>query len=72
MAKLSHIILRNKMLEYNLTQEALAEILGISDRHIRNLCYVDTDVSVSLCYRLSVLFETSMESLLVLSDEVEE
>lgn len=72
MAKLGHIILRNKMLEYNLTQEALAESLGISDRHVRNLCYVDTDVSVSLCYRLSILFETPMESLLVLSDGVEE
>ena len=71
MVKLSHKILRNKMFEHNLKQEAFAEMLGISPRHVRNLCSRDTDVSVSLCYRLSRIFGTTMEELLVESDAVE-
>lgn len=69
MVKLSHQVLRSKMAERNLKQESIAEMLGISTRHVRNLCYKDVDVSVSLCYRLSVIFDTSMESLLTCSEE---
>lgn len=69
MVKLSHQILRSKMAERNLKQESIAEMLNISARHVRNLCYRDVDVSVSLCYRLSVIFDTSMEDLLTCSEE---
>ena len=68
MVKLSHKILRNKILEQNWKQESLAEALDISDRHIRNLCNKDTNASVSLCYDLSRLFGTTIEELL----EIEE
>lgn len=68
LAKLSHRILRQKMLECGLKQETFAEMLGISVRHIRNLCYRDIDVSVSLCYRMSQILHTPMENLLVVSD----
>ena len=64
MVKLSHKILRRKMQEKEWKQEPLAEELGISDRHIRNLCYKDIDASVSLCYKLSKALDTSMEELL--------
>ena len=53
MVKLSHKILRNKILEQNWKQESLAEALDISDRHIRNLCNKDTNASDSMCYDLS-------------------
>ena len=68
MAKLSHKVLRQKMLEHSLKQEVFAELLGISVRHVRNLCYRDIDISVSLCYRMSQILHTSMESLLVVPD----
>lgn len=69
MIKLSHKTLRNKMLEQNLKQEPFAEMLGISVRHVRNLCYRDVDIAVSLCYRLSRILDTPMESLLEISEE---
>ena len=69
MVKLSHKILRQRLLACGLTQEAFAERLGISERHVRNLCYRDVDVSVSVCYRISCVLQVPMEELLVLSDE---
>ena len=66
MVKLSHKILRSKMLENEWKQEPLAEALGISERHVRNLCYRDTDASVSLCYNLSQVFGTTIEDLLII------
>jgi len=71
MVKLSHTKVRAKMLEQNLKQEPFAEILGISVRHVRSICYKDTDVAVSLCYRLSQALQTPMESLLVIREEEE-
>ena len=68
MAKLSHKILRQKMLENGLKQETFAEMMGISVRHVRNLCYRDIDVSVSLCYRMSQILHTPMENLLAVPD----
>ena len=68
MVKLSHNILRNKMLEHNWKQEPIAEALDISDRHVRNLCTRDTDASVSLCYKLSKLFGTNIEDLLIIRE----
>ena len=68
MVKLSHKILRRKMMEKDWKQEPLAVALGISDRHVRNLCYKDTDVSISLCYKLSRIFDTTMEELLEIKE----
>lgn len=71
-AKLSYRKLRNEMVEKNLKQELFAEMIGVSDRHVRNLCNRDMNISVSLCYRLSVVLKTSMESLLVIYEEEDE
>lgn len=71
-AKLSYRKLRNEMVEKNLKQESFAEMIGISDRHVRNLCNRDMNISVSLCYRLSIALKTSMESLLVIYEEEDE
>ena len=52
-----------------MTQEELAEEINITDRHLRNLRERDTDISVSLCYRLSQVFQIPMEELLVVREE---
>lgn len=68
MVKLSHKTLKSKIAEQNWTQFALAEKLDISDRQIRNLCKNDTDTKLSLCYRMSRVFGTTMEELLVIRE----
>ena len=70
-AKLCHNKVRRAMLDKEIKQEALAEDLGISVRHVRNICYRDMDVGVSLCYNLSTIFGVTMESLLVVEEENE-
>lgn len=47
------------MVEKELTQKSLVDKLGISERHVRNLCYKDTNISAS------------MESLLVVLEDAE-
>lgn len=69
MALLDHKKLIRAMEAKKMTQEDLAEELGITDRHLRNLRERDTDISVSLCYRLSQMFQIPMESLLVIREE---
>ena len=69
MVKLSHKTIRSKIAERNWTQEAVAEALDISDRHIRNLCNRDTNAYITLCYNLSKLFGTTLEELLVIEEE---
>ena len=71
MVKLSHIALKSKIAEQDWTQFNLAEKLDISDRQIRNLCKKDTDTKLSLCYRMSRVFGTTMEELLTI-EEVED
>ena len=68
MVKLSHKKLKSKIAEQNWTQFALAEKLNISDRQIRNLCKKDTDTKLSLCYKMSRVFGTTMEELLVVRE----
>ena len=68
MVKLSHKTLKSKIAEQNWTQFALAEKLDISDRQIRNLCKNDTDTKLSLCYKMSRVFGTTMEELLVIQE----
>ena len=71
MVKLSHKTLKSKIAEQNWTQLLLAEKLGISDRQIRNLCKKDTDTRLSLCYKMSRVFGTTMEELLVIREAEE-
>ena len=66
MIKLSHKTLKSKIAEQNWTQLSLAEKLDVSDRQIRNLCKKDTDTKLSLCYKMSRVFGTTMEDLLVI------
>lgn len=44
------------------TQEEFAEEIGITDRHVRNLKEKDTNISVSLLYRISQVFHIPMET----------
>ena len=71
MVKLSHKTLKSKIAEQNWTQFALAEKLDISDRQIRNLCKNDTDTKLSLCYKMSRVFGTTMEELLAIRETEE-
>lgn len=71
MVKLCHTTVKSKIAEQNWTQEQLAEQLSISDRQIRNLCKRDTDSKLSLCYKMSRVFGTTMEELLVITRDEE-
>ena len=64
MVKLSHKKVRKEIAEHNWKQEPIAEALQISVRHVRNICTKDTDAAVSLCYKLSKVFNTTIEDLL--------
>ena len=68
MVKLSHIVIKSKIAEQNWIQERLAEILDISDRHVRNLSSRDVNANIDLCYSLSRAFGTSIEELLVFQE----
>ena len=46
-----------------LSEEAFAEQLGITDRHLRNLITKDTNSSCSVVYRISKVLEIPMEVL---------
>ena len=69
MVKLDHKLLKTKIAEQHWTQDKLAERLDISDRQVRNLCNKDTDSKLSLCYKMSKAFGTTMEALLVIQGE---
>lgn len=71
MVKLSHKKVRKEIAERNWKQEPIAEVLQISDRHVRNICSKDTDAAVSLCYRLSRVFGTTIEDLLIIREAEE-
>jgi transcriptional regulator with XRE-family HTH domain len=70
-ALLDHERLCKEMKERELNQETLAEQLDISDRHVRNLCSKDVNVSSSLLYKLSKLFSMPMDELLTVRKERE-
>ena len=67
-ALLEHEKLIKAIEAIKLTQEELAEEIGITDRHLRNLKEKDTDVSTSVLYRLRQTFQTSIESLLTFQE----
>ena len=51
------------------TQEQLAEVINISDRHMRTLESKAVDTKVSVLYRISRALETSMDELMEILDE---
>ena len=60
---LRHDILKREIKARKLTEEAFAEQLGITDRHLRNLITKDTNSSCSVVYRISKVLEIPMEVL---------
>lgn len=68
-AFLNHEILKREMKARKLTEEAFAEKLGITDRHLRNLITKDTNSSCSLVYRISKELEIPMEVLVAPKSE---
>ena len=65
MALLDHRRVRSALAVQNLKQESFAELVGISDRHVRNLCNRDTNVNVALFYRICTVLEIPMMEMLV-------
>ena len=72
MVRLDHRVVWRKIAEHCWKQAPLAEVLNITERHVRNICKRDVDVNVSLCYSLSKVFGTTIEDLLVVVNEEEE
>ena len=70
-ALLDHERFEKEMEVKHLTQEELAEQVGISDRHVRNLKEKDTDVAASLLYNISRALDTPMEELLILHEDAD-
>ncbi|MCI9649738.1 helix-turn-helix domain-containing protein [Oscillibacter sp.] len=68
-ALLNHQKLREEIREQSLKQEPLSEQLGISDRHLRNLCSRDTNVSSSLLFKLSEVLQVPMDKLMITQEE---
>lgn len=61
--------LKRALAEQRFRQEGFAEQVGISDRHVRNLCKKDTDVSVSRLFSMSQVLNIPMQELLVFKNE---
>ena len=56
----------------NLTQEKLAELSNISDRHLRNLEAASVNPSATVLCRLSLVLDVSMDELMIVTgDETE-
>jgi len=71
LALLDHKKLREEMRKQSLKQEPLAERLGISDRHLRNLRAKDTNVSMSLLYALSLALGVPTDELVTVREDEE-
>lgn len=56
--------------ENNLTQEQLAELSDISDRHLRNLETVSTNPSAKVLYRISRALDVPMDDLMTIHSEI--
>lgn len=55
--------------ENNLTQEQLAELSDISDRHLRKLETASTNPSAAVLCRISYVLDVPMNELMTLHDE---
>ena len=56
----------------NFTQEEFAEEIGISDRYVRTLMRENKKVSVDLAYKISILANCSIESMLIIKNKEDE
>ena len=56
----------------NYTQEEFAEEIGISDRYVRTLMRENKKVSVDLAYKISILANCSIESMLIIENKEDE
>lgn len=69
-----HVELNRKKLkeireENNLTQEQLAELSNISDRHLRNLETTSTNPSAQVLCRISYALDVPMDDLMMIRHE---
>ena len=71
-ALLDHRRVRSALATQNLKQESFAEMVGISDRHVRNLCNRDMNVAIALYYRICEALKIPMMEMLVCWEEGEE
>jgi transcriptional regulator with XRE-family HTH domain len=55
--------------ENNLTQEQLAELSEISDRHLRNLETASTKPSAEVLCRISYVLDVSMDDLMTIHND---
>ncbi len=60
--------LRELRVQNQLTQEQLAELSDISDRHLRNLETVGTNPSAEVLYRISCVLDVPMDELMIIKD----
>lgn len=58
--------------EKDLKQEPLTERLDISDRHLRNLCSKNINVSSSLLLKISEALQVPMKDLLTVQEDQED
>lgn len=66
---LDHEKFTEELEKSDLSQEKIAEFLGISDRHVRNLKVKDSLIFAPLLYRIHMLFDKPMEYFLVIIEE---
>ncbi len=66
---LDHEKFAKEMEGLNASQERVAELLGISDRHVRNLKTKDSIISAPLLYRISLIFHKPMEYFLIILEQ---
>lgn len=72
-AELNREKLRAARKEKRLSQEALAERSGISDRHLRNLENRQVNLSAAVLWQLSRALDTTMDALMIVyADEDDE
>ena len=67
--ELNRTKLRELRKKNKLTQEQFAEMVEISDRHLRNLETVCTDSSATLLCRISLALDISMDDLMTVDKE---
>lgn len=65
----SHEKFAEEMEAFHSSQERIAELLGISDRHVRNLKTKDCIISAPILYRISTIFHKPMEYFLIIIEE---
>ena len=66
---LDHLKFRKEVEASKKSQEQIAENLGISDRHVRNLKTKDRLIFVPLLYRIHILFDKPIEYFLKIIEE---